>query len=166
LASEERLLEEVKRLLEEISGKLQELEERIRKLEDAISLSRIISITWRIARAEASAHRILSLARNTLVSVPDMEKDLRDYFTDLGGLVEVIRGEAGAVNWDLVKSCTSVAIYAAKTAGLPFRIIANIAIDKLGEMAAAAIDENVVKGVYGLVDWDYWKRLIAGFKRP
>ncbi len=166
MASEEGLLEEVRRLREEISGKLRELEERIKKLEDEISPSRIISITWRIARVEASAHRILSLARNTLVSVPDMEKDLRNYFADLGGLVEMVRREAGAVSWDLVKSCTSVAIHAAKTAGLPFRIIANIAIDKLGEAAADAIDENVVKGVYGLVDWDYWKRLIAGYKRP
>lgn len=166
MASEEGLLEEVRRLREEISGKLRELEERIKKLEDALSPSRIISITWRIARVEASAHRILSLARNTLVSVPDMEKDLRNYFADLGGLVEMVRREAGAVSWDLVKSCTSVAIHAAKTAGLPFRIIANIAIDKLGEAAADAIDENVVKGVYGLVDWDYWKRLIAGYKRP
>jgi chromosome segregation ATPase len=166
LASEERLLDEVRRLREEISGKIQELEERVKKLEDAISPSRIVSISWRIARVEASAHRILSMARNTLVSVPDMERDLRDYFADLGSLVEVIRGETGAVSWDLVKSCTSVAIHAAKTAGLPFRIIANIAIDKLGEVAADAIDEKVIKEVYGLVDLDYWRRLVAGYKRP
>ena len=165
MASEERLLDEVRRLREEISGKIQELEERVKKLEDAI-LQLIVSISWRIARVEASAHRILSMARNTLVSVPDMERDLRDYFADLGSLVEVIRGETGAVSWDLVKSCTSVAIHAAKTAGLPFRIIANIAIDKLGEVAADAIDEKVIKEVYGLVDLDYWRRLVAGYKRP
>ena len=153
------MLKEVKRLGEEISERLQELEERVKRLEDASSSSRIISISWRIARVEASAHRILSLSRNTLVSVPEIERDLRDYFSGLGDLVEVIRREASAVSWDLIRSCTSVVIHAAKTAGLPFRIVASIAVEKLGERAADAIDENVVKEVYGFVDWDYWKKV-------
>jgi hypothetical protein len=68
LTSEDKLLEEVKRLGEEISERLQELEERVKKLEGAGSSSRIISISWRIARVEASAHRILSLSRNTLLT--------------------------------------------------------------------------------------------------
>jgi len=102
-----------------------------------------------MTRVEASNHRILSLARNILVRVPDMKRGLRNYFADLGDLVEIIRREPGTVSRDLVKSYTSVVIHAAKTAGLPFRIIANIAIDKLGEMAAEAIDENVVKGFMG-----------------
>lgn len=55
MASEERLLDEVRRLREEISGKIQELEERVKKLEDAISPSRIVSISWRIARRGLSS---------------------------------------------------------------------------------------------------------------
>jgi hypothetical protein len=33
-------------------------------------------------------------------------------------------------------------------------------------VAADAIDEKVVKEVYGFVDLDYWRKLIAGYKRP
>lgn len=159
MASEEKVIEEVKRLREELSEKLQELEERIKRLE-----GKIITINWRIAHIEAYAHRILSSAKNTLISVPEIEKDLRDYFSDLGSLVKVIEREFGAVNWDLIKSCTSVVIHAAKIAGLPFRVVTSIAVEKLGGLAAEAIDENAVKEVYGFVDLDYWKRLIAGFK--
>lgn len=158
------MIEEVRRLREELSGKLQELEERIRRLEDASSPSKMIVINWMIARIEASAHRILSSAKNTLVSVPEIEKDLRDYFSDLRSLVDVIKREFATVSWDLVRSCTSVVVRAAKIAGIPFRVVASIAVEKLGELAAEAIDEKAVKEVYGFVDWDYWKKLIAGFK--
>ncbi|MEM0223798.1 MAG: hypothetical protein QXJ99_05310 [Thermofilum sp.] len=166
MASEEGVIEEVKRLRVELSEKLHELEERIRKLEDMVSPSKLIAINWRIAHVEAFAHRILSLAKNTFASVPEIERDLRDYFSDLGDLAKLIEKEVGSVDWGLIRSCTFVVIRAARTAGLPFRIVASIAIEKLGGLAAEAIDENAVKEVYGFVDWDYWRNLAAKLKKP
>lgn len=160
------MLEEIRRLRDEFSERIHELEERIKRLENLTTPARLIMINWRIARIEASAHRILSSARNTLTSIPELEKDLKEYFVDLGELIKVVGNEVGTVSWDLVKACTSIIIHAAKEAGLPFRIIASIAVEKLGASATEAIDENVIKEVYGLVDWDYWKRLVSGARRP
>ncbi|MEM0329029.1 MAG: hypothetical protein QXW02_01415 [Nitrososphaerota archaeon] len=166
MASEEGVIGEVKRLRVELLEKLHELEERIRRLEDIVSPSKLIAINWRIAHVEAFAHRILSLSKNTLTSVPEIERDLRDYFSDLGDLAKLIEREIGSVDWDLIRSCTFVVMRAARTAGLPFRTIASIAIEKLGGLAVEAIDENAVKEVYGFVDWDYWRSLAAKLKKP
>lgn len=161
----EEVLEEVRRLREELSEKIRELEKRIRKLEDLASPAKLIAINWRIARIEASAHRIFASARNALTSVPELERDLEDYFRDLGDLIVMMMEEVGEVGWNLVKTCTSIVVHAAKEAGIPFRIVADFAVERLGSSAAKALDEDVIKKTYGLVDWDYWRSLVARLER-
>ncbi|MCD6312365.1 MAG: hypothetical protein J7L79_00945 [Thaumarchaeota archaeon] len=150
----------VEKARNELSKRLEELESRIKRLEELIDLMNLIEISWRIAQIEAFSQRLLTSSRNELITIPRFEEELREYLNNLNALIKLLRSRMKSVNWKLVEESTSTVIHAAKEAGLPFRAIANLMIEKLGDDVVKVVSEKDIEEAYGLIDLNYWRRLL------
>jgi len=162
----ENLAEEIKRLRIDLSKKIADLEDRIKHLEESRDPSYMVEIVWRIACVEASAHRLLSYARNALTTLPQFEEELNRYFDDLRDFTRLMKDKEIPMNWHLVEKSTSIVLQAAKGAGLPFRIIASSIVDRLGEDSAKVLNEKMIEEIYGSADLEYWRSLLRRLRTP
>jgi len=158
--SESRLLEELKKAKNELSRRLDNLEERIKQLEKVSDIPSLVEVSWKVAHIEASAQRLLSSARNGVINLPKFEERLRNYFDDLASLLKILDEKGWPISWDLIRKSNSVILHAAKEIGLPFTIVAELAVEKLHGYAANVFGEEVVEEVYGLSELDFWKKLL------
>ena len=153
-------IEEIRKAWKESSEKLEELEKKVKKLERISDISSMIEINWRIAHMEAFAQRLLSSARNAVINLPRFEEGLKEYFEDLSSLLKILEERGWPINWDLVRKSTSIILHAAKEIGLPFRVVADLVVEKLGKDAAKVFSEKEIEEAYGLTDLDLWKKIL------
>ena len=154
------LSSEVEKAGDELSKKLEELESRVKRLEELIASMNLIGISWKIARIEALSQRLLTYSRNELITIPRFEEELREYLSNLHALIKLLRSRMKSIDWKLIEESTSTVIHAAKEAGLPFRAIANLIIEKLGDDVVKVVSEKDIEEAYGLIDLNYWRRLL------
>lgn len=158
--SDQVLKDELRKVKDELLEKLTGVEERVKKLEELVEPTNLIEINWRIARIEAFSQRLLTHSRNELITIPRFEEELREYLSNLHALIKLLRSRIKSVNWKLVEESTSMVIHAAKEAGLPFRALAALMIEKLGDDVVKVVSGKAIEEAYGLIDLNYWKRLL------
>ena len=152
--------DELRKVRDELLKRLTHIEERVKKLEEMVDPTNLVEINWRIARIEAFSQRLLTFSRNELITIPRFEEELREYLSNLNALIELLRSRMKSINWNLIEESTSTVIHAAKEAGLPFRAIANLIIEKLGDDVVKVVSEKDIEEAYGLIDLNYWRRLL------
>lgn len=153
---------EVERLRIELSRRISELELRVEKLEkDLEALSKISELTWRIAQLESSAQRFLTHSRNSLLTLPALEEELNEYFSDLKELIATLEDAGMPVDWGFIGRSASRVLKAAKEAGISFSLFANLMVEKLGDYAAKIVDEKTVGRIYGLAELEHWRKLMG-----